>query len=59
MPRPRKVTGEVLERMRELEKEGVPKKEIAGKLNLSCQTVFRYLREEGFFEKLKRKLGFK
>ncbi|GAI34733.1 unnamed protein product, partial [marine sediment metagenome] len=36
---------------------GLTKKEIADKLGLSCKTVLRYLRAEGFFERLKRKTG--
>jgi len=31
--------------------------EIADRLNLSYETVLRYLREEGFFERLRRKIG--
>ena len=51
------MTGEVLEEMRELRKAGASKREIAEKLGLSYVTVSRYLREEGFFERLKRKMG--
>ncbi len=58
--RRRKVTGEVLKRMRDLRELGVHKKKIADKLNLSYETVLIYLKgEEGFFEKLKRKLSLK
>ena len=61
MPRPRKVTGEVLERMRELREAGVPKKGIADELNLSYKTVLMYLRREelGLVKRLKKKLGLK
>ncbi|MBA7502647.1 hypothetical protein ES706_01240 [subsurface metagenome] len=58
MPR-RKVTEEVLERMKKLREEGLTYREIADKLNLSYETVFRYLREEGFFETLRRKMSLK
>ena len=43
--------------MRSLRGVGLPKKRIAGKLGLSCATVFRHLREEGFFERIKRRMG--
>ena len=56
MPR-RKVTPEVLEEMRNLREAGLSKRRIADKLGLSYETVLRCLREEGFFEKLKRKMG--
>lgn len=47
MPRPRKVTGEVLERMRELKGEGSTYQEIAGKTGLSLRTVADYMRGKG------------
>ncbi|GAI07829.1 unnamed protein product, partial [marine sediment metagenome] len=55
--RRKKVTEEVLEEMKNLREAGASQKEIADKLNLSHMTVSRYLREEGFFERVKRKLG--
>ncbi len=55
----RKVTSEVLEEMKELRDAGLPKKRIAEKLGLSYATVFSYLRGNGFFERLKRKMGLK
>lgn len=55
--RKKKVTEEVLEEMRSLRGAELSKKEIAEKLGLSYETVFRYLKEEGFFERLKRKMG--
>ena len=56
MPR-RKVTPEVLKEMKGLREAGLPKRRIADKLGLSYKTVLKYLGEEGFFERLKRKMG--
>ena len=56
MPR-RKVTPEVLEEMRSLRKTGLSKRRIADKLGLSYKTALKYLREEGFFERMKRRMG--
>ncbi|MBA7619521.1 hypothetical protein ES703_26860 [subsurface metagenome] len=55
--RKKKVTPEVLKEMKNLREAGLSKRRIAEKLGLSYGTVFRYLGEEGFFEKLKRKMG--
>lgn len=55
--REKKVTEEMIEEMRGLREEGVPKKEIADRLGLSYGAVLWSLRKEGFFEKLKRKIG--
>ena len=56
MPR-RKVTPEVLEEMRNLREAGLSKRRIADKLDLSYKTVLMHLKEERFFEKIKRKMG--
>jgi orotate phosphoribosyltransferase-like protein len=55
--RKKKVTEEVLEEMRNLLETGLSKRRIADKLDLSYETVLRYLGEEGFFKKIKRKMG--
>ena len=58
---PRKVTPEVLERMREL-RGGLSHRKIAGRLGLSQITVYNYLRKEGrsgFIERPKGKLDLK
>jgi orotate phosphoribosyltransferase-like protein len=55
--RKKRVTEEVLKEMRNFREAGLYKKRIAEKLDLSHRTVFRYLREEGFIGKLKRKIG--
>jgi len=47
MPRPRKVTEEVLERMEKLMGEGLTYQEIAGKTGLSLRTVANYMRGNG------------
>ena len=53
------MTEEVLEEMRDLREARLSKRRIAEKLGLSYKTVLKYLREEGFFERLKRRLGLK
>jgi len=57
--RRRKVTPEMIRRMKELRAEGLPYEGIAKRFNLATMTVFNYLKKEkvGFFNKLKRKLG--
>ena len=57
--RRRKVTPEMIRRMKELRGEGLSYEEIAKRLNLAPMTAFNYLKKEkvGFFNKLKRKLG--
>lgn len=60
--RRRKVTPEMIKRMKKLRGEGLPYMEIAEKLNLSYATVYNYLKKKekrkvGFFKGLKRRLG--
>ncbi len=52
-----RVTEEMMEEMKRLRGAGLSKKRIAEKLDLSHATVFKHLRGEGFFKRLKRKLG--
>lgn len=59
MPR-KKVTPEVLEKMKKLRAEGMSYGKIANRLGLNPMTVYNHLRKKerpGLIEKLKRKLG--
>jgi len=56
----RKLSLEIIEEIKRLRERGIASKEIARKLKLGVSTVYRYLeikKREGFFKKLKRKLG--
>lgn len=59
--RRRKVTSQMVKRMKALRKRGLSYGKIARELNLGTMTVYNYLKREekkiGFFERLKRKLG--
>jgi len=55
----KRVTKEVLEEMRRLRGEGLSYGKIADRLGLAPMTVYNHLREEGFFGRLKRKMGLK
>lgn len=63
MPRRRRrLTPETIEEIKRLRGEGMPVDKIARKLKLGVSTVYRHLqtgKREGFFERLKRKLGLK
>lgn len=56
MPR-KKVTPEIMGEMKKLREKGLTYREIADKLNLSRWTVLKYLREGGYFKKMKGKMG--
>ncbi len=54
----RKITPEMIRRMKKLREEGLSYTRIATKLNVAPMTVYNYLKtgkKIGFFEKLKRK----
>lgn len=56
----RKLSPETIEEIKRLWERGMTPKEIARELKLDASTVYRYLEietQEGFFKKLKRKLG--
>lgn len=60
--RRRKVTPEMIRRMKELREEGLSYEKIAKRLDVAPMTVYNYLKKEekvGLFRKLKRKLGLK
>ena len=52
-------TEEVLEEMRNLGGAGLSKRRIAEKMGLTYATVLKYMREEGFFERIKREMSLK
>lgn len=60
--RRRKVTPEMIRRMKKLREEGLSYEKIAKRLDVAPMTVYNYLKKEekvGLFRKLKRKLGLK
>lgn len=58
MKRRRKLEPEVIEKIRELRRKGIPVKKIAKELKVSVPAVYKHLKKkEGLIEKLKKKLG--
>ena len=58
--RRRKVTPQMIKKMKALRKKGLSYGKIARELNLGTMTVYNYLKKEekvGFFGRLKRKFG--